>query len=327
MLADVVTVTSEKSGYKLISAIMYIGAMALSLGALLLIASNWSWLSKEVKLVLTLLLPLIPICFAYWQLNVRDNDRVLGRTANILGLTFVGGSLALIGQIYNLDSNMVTFLWMWAVLTAPFVFVFKKRENVLFTAVMIGAAVLLSTSDFLEASNMEKGISLVLLTVVSLLYVGVVYVIGGALRYVSSWIDSGRLLRIGAGGCAAIILFFTTFEWYARFVVGATYTNSGNWEVLSIALNLLFIGFLVRALVRAVKYEEYTFAFTVVRLFGVYLLVKYFTLFYSMLDTGLFFIIGGIIFITGGWLLEKKKSVLVAYMKNATNDTQTYEQL
>lgn len=319
MIADVSTVTSEKSGSKFIDSIMYVGATALSLGALLLIASNWSGLSKGVKLILTLLLPIVPICFAYWQLNIKNNDKVLGRAANILGLALVGGSLALIGQIYNLEANTVSFLWTWTILTTPLIWVFRKSENVLFSAVMVGFSLVFSIFDFLKTSSMNEGTGVILMTIVILFYTYTLYTIGGWLRYAASWIESGRILRIGAGGVASTVLFFMTFEWYARTVIGSTYRNPGNWETLSIALNLLFIGFLIFALIRSVKFEEYAFAFRIVRLFGLYLLVKYFTLFYSMMDTGLFFVIGGVLFITGGWLLEKKKDVLVAYMKGASS--------
>jgi uncharacterized membrane protein len=326
MIADVVTVTSEKSGHKFISAIMYIGSTGLSLGALLLIASNWAGLSKVIKLILALLLPILPICFAYWQLNVRNESKVLGRAANILGLALVGGSLSLIGQTYNLESNMVTLLWTWALLTTPFVFVFRKKENVLFSAVMIGTALLFSIFNFLENSRMEDGTAVLLVTITGLAYAYLLYAIGTGLRYVTSWADSSRLLRIGAAGLASIILFLMTFGWYAQVIVDHSYRSPGNWEILSFAFNILFIGFLIFALIRSVKFEEYSFAFSIVRLFGLYLLVKYFTLFYSMLDTGIFFIIGGILFITGGWILEKKKDTLVAYMRGSVNNVDNYGQ-
>ena len=87
--------------------------------------------------------------------------------------------------------------------------------------------------------------------------------------------------------------------------------------MVSIALNLLFLGFLVFALARAVKHEEYAFAFSIVRLAGLYIVVKYFTLFYTMFDTGLLFMVGGVIFILGGWLLEKNKGLLTAHLKNS----------
>jgi uncharacterized membrane protein len=323
--ADVASVVSETSGNRFISAITYIGASALSLGVLLLIASNWSGLAREVKLLLALLLPVIPLCFAYWQLLISQTPRVLGRAANILGVVLVGGSLALIGQIYNLEANMQSFFWTWALLTTPFVLVFRRTENVLFAATIIGVAVTYSLFDFLDSADVEDGVAVLLLTMVGLAYAGLLYGIGSGLRFAASWLESGRILRIGAAGLAATILFFTTFEFYARAIVGGSYRNPGNWEVLSVGLNLVFVGFLLFALLRSIKFEEYTFALSIVRLFGFYLLVKYVTLFYSMLDTGLFFVIGGIIFISGGWFLEKHKHTLVSYFKHSGYEPHSYE--
>lgn len=318
MLADVAAITSEKSGRKFISTIMYIGATALSLGALLLIASNWSELAKGVKLILALLLPILPLCFAYWQLIVRGENKVLGRAANILSLALVGGSLSLIGQIYHLEAGSNSLLWTWVLLTTPFVFIFQKKENVLFSAVLIGFSILFSLFDFFDKANIDESTSVLLLTITSLFYAFLLYSIGGALRYASSWLSSGRVMRIFGAGLAATTLFFTTFEFYARIITDSSgYRSSGGeWMPVSIVLNLVFIGFLVFSLVRATKYEEYSFAFSILRLFGLYLLVKYCTLFYSMFDTGLFFMVGGILFIVGGWLLEKNKNTLLLYMKD-----------
>lgn len=326
MIADVERVTSEKSGHNFISMIMYIGASALSLGALLLIASNWSGLSKEIKLILTLLLPIIPLSFSYWQLNVKLQEKVLGKAANILGLALVGGSLALIGQIYNLESNMVTFFWMWTILTMPFIFIFKRKENVLFSSIITALAIFFSMSDFFEDSSMTFGTITILMTIVGLIYSYVLYMIGALIRNVILWLDSGRLLRILGGTLASVILFITTFDFYAMTVIGFSYRNPTNdWRILSIVLNVVFIGFLIFTLIRSIKYEEYSFALWTVRLFGIYLLIKYFTLFYSMFDTGLFFIIGGLLFITGGWFLEKKKDILISYMRGSVQNNQNYE--
>ncbi len=252
----------------------------------------------------------MPILFAYWQLVVKGEEKILSRAANIIGLVLVGGSLALIRQLYNLESNMMAFLWTWTLLTTPFVFVFKEKENVIFSALMIISTLLFPTFKFLVDSGMDEDVMFTFGTIAILFYSYLLYLTGVGLGYLSSWASSGRLLKIGGFGLASIILFATTFEWYAE-----TITDSGDWEAISIALNIFFIGFLVFALIRTIKFEAYSFIFTIVRFFLLYLLVKYFTLFYSMFDTGLFFIIGGLLFIAGGWLLEKKKSLLIDYIK------------
>jgi len=315
MIADVTKVTSEKSGNKFISAVMYIGATALSMGALLLIASNWSGFSKSFKLILAILLPIIPITFAYWKIIVEGKESVLGRSASILGMALVGGSLALIGQIYNLESNMVNFLWTWALLTTPFIFVFKKKENVLFSALLLGPTLFWTIVQVVENNLVEESFGVILMTAVSLGYSLFLYLVGSAMRNSTEWIESGRMLRISGASLASVTFFIMTFEFYARSIIGGNYRSPGNWEIISVVFNLLFIGYLIFAIARSVKFEEYSFAFSLVRLFALYLLVKYFTLFYSMFDTGLFFIIGGVLFIAGGLFLEKKKDLLVSYMK------------
>lgn len=318
MKAEVAAVTSERSGTNFINAVMYIGATALAMGALLFIASNWEVLTKEVKLVLTLVLPILPLSFAYYRLSVCGSATVLARAANILGMALIGGSIALVGQIYHLSSNLEGFLWMWVLLSTPFLFLFRKPENVLFSAVLTGAAIFTSLITYFERTDLEDGVAIVLTTVAALVYALFLYSLGSAVRTLPSWQGSGRLLRVGAGMLAIVVLFITTFDEYAKEVTGVTYNEPSGWQGLAFVFNIVFIGFLVGVLWRAMRYEEYSFAFTVVRIFGLYLLVKYFTLFYDMMNTGIFFMVGGVLFILGGWLLERNRPALLSYLKDTT---------
>lgn len=321
MIAELHQAASEGSGNKLITTVTYLGASALSLGALLLVASNWELLSRTLKIVLALLLPVGPLCFAYWKMNIQGRGSILARSANVLGLALIGGSIALIGQVYNLAANPESFLWTWALLALPFVFVFKRAENVVFSALGIAAAVHFSLFMFVSSSDMEAGVSVLVVTVAALAYAYLAYALGSLRRRSATWCEGARYLRLSAGASAATILFITTLEWYARIVVGGDFvvdgTDNTDWVPVSIFLNLFFVGFLVFALVRAIRFEEYGFAFSVTRLFTVYLLVKYYTLFFSMMDTGLFFVIGGLLFIAGGITLERNRKLLVSYMKGS----------
>ena len=106
----------------------------------------------------------------------------------------------------------------------------------------------------------------------------------------------------------------TTFEFYARLVTDTSYRGS-EWVPLSIIFNLLFIGFLVFVLVQAIKYQEERLVYGAVRMMFIYVIVKYYTLFSGILDTGLLFVVGGIIFIAGAWYLEKNKQKLMMLVK------------
>lgn len=304
---------SEKSGSTFIASIMYIGALGISLGALLLIASNWEELTDAMKVGLALLLPTVPLGVAYWWLVVREKVSMLARAANGFGIILIGGSLALIAQIYHLEPDMVSFLWQWALFSAPFIWAFRKLENVALSTLLVGAAIFYSSFEYLMEARIEDKIAILVITVVCLLYAYGIYRMGTLLRYAGDWISSGRTLRLGGAMIAIVTLFITTFEEYAHAVLDTSYYYSVFFP--SLGFNLFFVAFLVFVLLQAAKYEEYGLAMTCVRIFGLYLVVKFLTLFESMLDTGLFLIAGGVFFIIGALILEKNKHYLIDYMK------------
>lgn len=316
MRNDVSHTSSEKSGDRFIAAVMLVGASALSLGVLLIIASNWRYLGAGVKTILALLMPIIPISFAYYQLQVRGKDTVLGRASGIVGLALVGGALAMIGQIYNLESNWMSMLWMWFILTVPLVFVFKHPENVIFSATLLGGTLLYSLVDLLDVFDNTRT-AVILLTGSSLFYAYLLYSVGTMVRFDPVWGSSARYLRLGAASLTVTTLFITTFDFYAKILMDTKLwgSNDGSWIILAVVCNVTFIGFLLFVLFRAIKHEEMQLAVSVLRLFGIYLLVKYITLFSDMFDTGFFLILGGALFIGGAWALEKNKHALISRLR------------
>jgi hypothetical protein len=211
-------------------------------------------------------------------------------------------------------------------MTTPFLWVFKKPENVLFAAVLWGCALGASYLTYIDQMALDEGSVVAVATVLVLCYASLLYVLGHFFRNRSPWEGGARLLRFGSVGLATVTLFVTTFEEYAKAVLDYQYTyttvwgelvtGSGElgWMVLSLGLNAVFIGFITLMMFVAVRYEEYGAAFTMVRVLALYLLVKYFTLFYSMFDTGLFFMLGGSLFIVGGWILERNRLTLLALL-------------
>ncbi|MBP6881626.1 MAG: DUF2157 domain-containing protein [Candidatus Pacebacteria bacterium] len=323
---------SEASGGKFITGLMYMGAMALIGGVLLVIASHWMDFPDGFKSLIALLMPVVPLVFAYWQFFVKQEETVLARVANVAGVSLIGGSIALIEQIYHLQSSIQGMLWLWALLAIPFTFVFRRAENVLLSVILVGAALFATLVEFFDQSDLDEGTALLLISIATLTYSYAMYAVGSGLRYVEAWRSGGRILRIGGGAIAVVTLFITTFEEYAQMVMGYRDYQEEQAMMLSIVFNLTFIGFMVFALFRSVKYEEYNFAFSVVRVAALYLFVKYVTLFSSMLDTGVFLIVGGLLFTFGARFLEKNKGKLVVFMResressqmNSSNNNQTY---
>jgi len=318
MEKDVRHSLSEKSGRHFVSILLSMGAVAIGAGILLLIASNWSGIPRIVKLILILLLPLIPFAYTYYDFIVRGQKGIFGRVANMLSPALVGGALALFGQTYNLETNPVSFMWMWCLFTVPFVLLFKKRENVFSLTVLVGIALLVQFADWVGYQNESQII--ILQSIVSLVYAGALYGLSRLADSSKIWKKNSNLLRSFASWITTILLFITTFNWYSQELLGYSYWSdapqSNAWIVLAIVFNIVFILFLVFMGYIRIKNQEYRRAFGVVRIFALYLLVKYIVLFSDMFDTGLFMIIGGILFVGGGWYLEKKKSSLIELMKS-----------
>jgi uncharacterized membrane protein len=307
MLQDLKTSTSEQSGKKFVTIISLVGAAVLTAGVLLIIASNWSYLGKAVQLLLALLLPIVPLSIAYYMVEIKQSQSVLSRVANVFGVGLIGGALSIIGQIYHLESGYTTLMFFWVLLSLPFVFVFKREENVGISASSCGGGKFLPGSwKRLKRWWRDEQSFAITLTVAFLVYSIALYVLGKLLRNSTVWGSGARILRLMSASVGTVVLFVTTFEFYARIITDAGYRDSG-WIPLSIIFNLLFIGFLVFVLIQAIKYQEERLVYGVVRAMFIYLIVKYFTLFSGILSTGILFVIGGIIFIAGAWYLEKNK--------------------
>lgn len=317
LLADLQHSTAEQSGKKFVITIATVGATVLVAGVLLLIASNWQFLGKSFQVFLALLMPLFPLMLAYYLSAVKRSQSILVLVANIFGVGLIGASLALIGQIYNLESGYSSLLWWWAVLSTPFVFVFKRAENLVVSAALFGVALMFLYLEMVDDSD-ESAFVLVL-TVSALAYAGLLYAIGTILRSSTVWASGARLLRLMSASVASVVLFITTFEFYARLITDVEWNSSG-WIPLSILLNITFIAFLLFVLVRAFRAQEERLALSVVRLLFLYVIVKYFTLFSSMLDTGVLLVLGGMLFITGAWYLEKHKIQLLTLMRQEVRE-------
>jgi uncharacterized membrane protein len=314
MRQDLNTATAEQSGKKLITIISLVGAAVLTAGVLLVISSNWSFLGKPIQLLLALLLPVVPLSIAYFMVEVKQSTSILSRVANVFGVGLIGGALAIIGQIYNLESGYLTLMLFWLILSLPFIFVFRRPENVGISAVLAGLVLVAWVIETLSWWSDEQAF-VITLTIVLLAYCLTLYSVGRFFRNSTVWGSGARILRLMSASIGTVTLFVTTFEFYARIVTHSGYRGT-DWILLSIVLNLLFIGFLVFVLVQAIKYQEERLVYGVVRMMFIYLILKYFTLFSGMFDTGVLFIIGGTLFILGAWFLEKNKHRLLALVKN-----------
>lgn len=327
MREDVSQSVSEKSGRHMITILLYCGVAAISAGILLVIASNWSDFPRELKLMMILLLPIIPFVFTYINMTVRQKETPLIRAVNILSFAFIGGALALVDQTYNLDINWTPFVWLWALLLVPYVVLFRKKENTFFLAVMGGLVLFTHTLSLLGPETSEQT-ALIVFSAITVLYVWVIWVLSRFVKATQTYKSSSEILKGLSGKVLTIFLYITTFRWYADLLIDSEHfgSNPSNLSItISIVLNLIFLGYLARAARAQVTAEEYSSAYGIVRIFMIYLLTKYITLFGGMLDTGIFLVLGGAIFVGGAIYFEKKKTHFVTLLRDEEKGSNEHE--
>ncbi|PHR90873.1 MAG: hypothetical protein COA69_14255 [Robiginitomaculum sp.] len=325
MRADIELDTSQRTKNRLISSLSTMGALTVAAGVILFVASNWNVLPHIFKLFMAILLPTLPLCLAYWILWVNKAHVALGRGALIIGVLLIGAAMAIIGQVYNLEPEYTRFLGFWILLALPFVFIFKRTIAVIIVTVLTGFWIpFLLFDTVFEGVDEEWAISF--LPLVYLVYAGVLYRLG---KYCGAktvdWQHTGKFLRIIGAKLGIIMMFCTTFEFYAETLNDLGLRIPEN--SLLLIFNLLFVAFLIFVLVKAIRAEAETVIGMVFFWFGLFIIVRYFDLFWNMLPTSLFFIAGGGVFIIGAYVLEKqRKKLLAGFDGNSVVNTVKYDE-
>ncbi len=103
-----------------------LGALLAGLGIILIIAHNWDDLSRTTKTVFSFL-PLVIGQLVCGFTLIRKSDNIGWRESSATFLFFaVGASMALISQVYHIPGNLSEFLFTWALLGIPLVYVMRS---------------------------------------------------------------------------------------------------------------------------------------------------------------------------------------------------------
>jgi len=99
-----------------------VGATLIGIGIILLLAHNWTGLSRDVRAVLSFV-PLVAaqLLVGYTVACRRESVAWRESTATFLALC-IGSSIALIGQTYHIPGDMGSFLLTWMLLGLPLVY-------------------------------------------------------------------------------------------------------------------------------------------------------------------------------------------------------------
>lgn len=103
-----------------------IGAALIGLGIMLIFAHNWDNFSRPIKTFLAVLPMLIgQIACGYTLLKQKDQQGWREASATFLFFA-VGGCIAMVSQIYNLEGELGSFLLTWMLLCLPLIYVMQS---------------------------------------------------------------------------------------------------------------------------------------------------------------------------------------------------------
>lgn len=284
ILADLAQESSGKSFFKILGTI---GAICVGIGVLLVISSNWGFFPKIVQLLLALLLPIVPLLCWYYFCYVQKELQTLGNVFTYLGSILIGGSIALIGQIYNTDGTVGSLLLLWLILALPLLYIFRfKTIAVTCTALFYGVVFYYSTEVFFTSYEEEKYF-LAFFSIVS----GCVWIASYLINTATKKTYDYLLMPVAAISLKILFvcLFISTLTEYLMFL--------GEWIFAIIAHNVLFLWVIFFFMWWANKNYEILLRHATFVWLALWMIVKYFDWAWWYMHAGIFFIVSGIFLI------------------------------
>jgi uncharacterized membrane protein len=204
------------------AALAVIGALAVGFGVIAFLAANWEELPHPVRLALLT----VAVAGAYgggYQLRERTGrlPRV-GEALHLLGVLLFGGSLFLVGQMYNVEAHDPFALLLWAAAAVAVALIVRSRTIAVAALLIFTGWIAFEAGTALE----DAGDDPAALAVLAVFYGGALYGLGTVAlgRVRRDWLDetgfavSARRLGLvlAAGG-----IFVFTFSGAADELDGA----------------------------------------------------------------------------------------------------------
>lgn len=319
-------------------AVAGLGGLAIAIGIVSIVAANWDYIPGQFKIAANLLL-LFAASVAVVRL--RDTFPLWAREAALLVLYgFAMGSIALVGQVYQLGGSVRVAMATWSLLTAPLMamgsgaflaLIWLMGLQSTFAAWMIW----LCEWPIHEDGWALAGTAFVPWLLLSLGYsrwfarlrpfyasvfakVGWAEVVAcasiGATAFYERTIDEPWLALWGSFAVAALMVAWLWYQhskepewritrWLLVVCLLLTYLparmSPGDWDLLSA---LLFIGLWLLVAFAAHSNRLYRILNLATAVIGVRIVVVYFEVFGSLLDTGLGLVTGGVLTLLLTWL-------------------------
>jgi uncharacterized membrane protein len=108
-----------------------IGALLIGGGIMLIVAHNWSDLSRPVRAVLSVLPMLISQILAYWVLKSRSSSTAWREPVALVWVLSTGTAIAMISQTYHMPGSFDRFMITWMLLSLPVVYLIRSVTSLL----------------------------------------------------------------------------------------------------------------------------------------------------------------------------------------------------
>jgi len=123
----------DKKGYKpgnVITALSTLAAILVGVGVILFFASNWEMIPDIVKVILLLIATFGTYYAGYILRFEKKTYPMAGHALLFLGSIFVGATIFLIAQIFNINANFHWLFLLWFIVIAPIGYMFDSKPTV-----------------------------------------------------------------------------------------------------------------------------------------------------------------------------------------------------
>lgn len=183
-----------------------IAGLFIGLGVILVISSNWDLISAPVKLLGD---------FAIWggvlygtYISIIRNRKYMKELFLILSFLFVGATIGLVAQSFNLNGGWQSFALSWTLLGLPFVFLSRSLAFNILWLYLLGTSLDFGIIEILFRSLTDHlEISILTITALSLLS----YACKKLDKYVHAYVLLPKALEHLSMFMAYITAFFTCF--------------------------------------------------------------------------------------------------------------------
>ena len=169
----------KEDGNQFLVIVSMVGAVLVTAGIVMLIASNWDAIPRGVKLGVGLALMLGAHAGGWWLREVRKDYCKTGEALHLIGSLLFLGNIALVGQIYHLSSRPSNAFLLWWAGIAALPWLLRSKAQHLLSLLAFGLWFGVEINQDNSLFRLGGTSQVLLYALLGLIYVGLGYVLRG----------------------------------------------------------------------------------------------------------------------------------------------------